>query len=100
MFGRPKPALRVEVTVQGLLGAAYLSVLATVTLPAGATVRDLLAELTRMGELDPDAYAALRDVPAPLTLLVNGEAVTGRGRARTRLADGDAVTILTPVAGG
>lgn len=102
IFGKRKtaPPVRVELTVQGLLGTTYLSVLATIEVPGGASLRDALDALRRRGELDPEAHALLRDVPEPLTLLVNGAPVTGRGRAKTRLADGDQVTILTPVSGG
>lgn len=92
--------MHVEIVIQGMLAGRYVSVAQTVTLPEGAGVRDALKRLHAQGTLDDDAYDVLRGVPAPLTLLVNGEGVVGRGREKRALAAGDQVTVLVPVSGG
>ena len=61
----------------------------TVALPAGASVADLLAELGPDIGLDPRQLAGV-------AVAIAGE-VVGHSRA---LADGEAVTLVLPVAGG
>ena len=81
------PALDVTVSVR--LGARLGAGRRSVRLGAGATVADLLDALAPQLELDPrqlDGIAAA----------IGGE-VVGHGRP---LADGDAVVLVLPVAGG
>lgn len=92
--------MHVEIAIQGMLAGRYVSVAESIEVPEGADVRDLLAELRRQDFLGHETYAVLRDVPEPLTLLVNGEGWVGRGREKRPLAAGDRVTILVPVSGG
>ena len=98
--GKDGPPVRVGVSIQGLMGADYLSVIADLEMPAGSVVRDLVDELRKRGDVDDKVYAMLKGVKPPLTLLVNGNSLAGRKRDRTRLSDGDKVTIMTPATGG
>ena len=101
LFGKKSRAgLRVEIVIQGMLAGRYVSVVEVVEVPEGADVRAALKRLHAQGTLDDEAYAVLRGVPTPLTLLVNGDHVGGRGREKRALAAGDHVTILVPVSGG
>jgi sulfur carrier protein ThiS len=79
----------VTITVSVRLGARLGPGQRTVRLPDGATVADLLAALGP--DLDLDARQL-----ASVAVAVAGE-VVGHGRA---LADGEAVTLVLPVAGG
>ena len=103
IFGRSKPEgppVRVEVRIHGVLGARYLAVHDQAEAPAGVTVRDLVERLRAEGKLDEETYRVVAGVRPPLTLLINGENVSRRGRDKTVLRDGDAVSIFTPVTGG
>ena len=103
IFGRNRPEgapIRVDVRVHGVLGARYVSVHDQAETPAGATVRDLVERLRAEGKLDEETYRVVAGVRPPLTLLINGENVSRRGRDKTVLRDGDAVSIFTPVTGG
>jgi molybdopterin converting factor subunit 1 len=79
-------------TVAVLLFASYADALGrdrvVVDLPAGASVRDLVDEIRRLPGAD-------RVPPAPL-VAVNQEYAA----AQRRLAPGDEVAIIPPVAGG
>ncbi|MBM3956518.1 MAG: MoaD/ThiS family protein [Gemmatimonadetes bacterium] len=97
---RTGATIHVEAVVQGPFVGRYRSVVASADLPEGATVRDLLDALRRSGELDAEAHAALRGVPPPLLLLINGDSVCTRNRHRTVLRDGDRVSLLVLVPGG
>jgi sulfur carrier protein ThiS len=77
------------ITVSVRLGARLGPGQRTVQLPAGATVADLLAALGPDLELEPGQLAGV-------AVAVAGE-VVGHGRV---LADGEAVTLVLPVAGG
>ena len=94
------PPIRVDATIQGMIGARYLSVAESIKLPGGAQIRDLIGALKDAGKLDADACRALKGVRPPLVLLLNGDSLADKGREKRALADGDRVTILTPVAGG
>jgi molybdopterin converting factor small subunit len=103
IFGRKKPdgpPIRVDVRVHGVLGARYVSVHDEAQVPAGTTVRDLVERLHAEGKLDDETFQVVAGVRPPLTLLINGENVSRRGREKTDLRDGDAVSIFTPVTGG
>jgi sulfur carrier protein ThiS len=81
------PTARVTVSVR--LGARLGPGQRSVRLPDGATVADLLAALGPDLDLDPRQVASV-------AVAVAGE-VVGHGRV---LADGEAVTLVLPVAGG
>jgi molybdopterin converting factor small subunit len=103
IFGRKRadgPPVRVEARILGTIGPRYLSVQEQAELPPGSTVRDLLESLRENGKLDEEAYGWVASLRPPLTLLINGTNAARRGRDKTTLADGDVVTILTPITGG
>jgi molybdopterin converting factor small subunit len=96
----PGPPIRVEARIHGTLGARYVAVHDSVELGAGSTVGDLVRRLRAAGTLDDETFAVIDGVRPPLTLLINGENVARRGREKTALKDGDAVSIFTPITGG
>jgi len=73
----------------------------TLDLPAGATVRDALAELARR---HPAAKRQLFEsdgtVRRSVNALVNGENVRFRRQYETTLRDSDRLSILPPIGGG
>jgi sulfur carrier protein ThiS len=77
--------LTVSVRLGGRLGPAHR----TVRLAAGVTVAELLAALGPDLQLEPRQLAGV-------AVAISGE-VVGHGRA---LADGEAVVLVLPVAGG
>lgn len=97
---KPGPPITVEVSIQGVIGERYLSVVAEVSLDQGSTVKHLINHLEREGQLDREGYRTVRGVNPPLQLLINGNQLTGRRREKTELMNGDTVLIFTPVSGG
>ncbi len=80
-----EPPVTVDVRLGARLGPGRRSV----TLPAGATVADLVAALAPELGREPEALAGV-------AVAVRGE-VVGRGHV---LRDGESVALVLPVAGG
>ena len=94
------PSIQVEAKIIGIIAGRYLSVVENVALADGSSIKDLLSELHKSGRLDETAYRQIKGIKPPLTLLVNGAPINGRGREKTKLASGDSISILTPLTGG
>lgn len=85
--------------IKTLLGRDRLDV----SLPAGATVADLLARLVEFGGSRLAPYFAEpkeKSAHAPLRVMVNGRDVTVLQGRQTVLTDGDDVLVFVPIAGG
>jgi molybdopterin synthase sulfur carrier subunit len=85
--------------IRQIMGAAELEL----TLPGGATVRDLIVHLEKeKGEgfapyaIEPEQSTAY----APLRVMVNGRDVLPGQYRETALEETDSVLIFTPIAGG
>ncbi len=94
-----KVKVRSIALIKSLLGGSDLEV----DLPEGATVDDLMARLTAIG--DPALASHLappqeESAHAPLRILINGRDITVLDGRRTVLADGDDVLVFIPIAGG
>lgn len=85
--------------IRSLLGAGELEV----TLPEGATIEDLIGELTEISGPAIVPYLAPpkeESAHAPLRIMVNGRDITVLDGRRTVLAEGDDVLVFIPIAGG
>ena len=92
------PKIRVHVLVKGRVGAGWVDIDRSVSLPEGATLGDLLVAAERRGVPIRAALAGsphLRD-----TLMLNGERCPVADNRARALADGDRVYLLAPLAGG
>ena len=94
--------MKVQVDATGQLRTAAGWGEATVELEDGTTLRGLLERLAaNTGALRPHLFDEEGRVQPSLLLVVNGAAVAGgAGAAAARLADGDRVSLMPPVAGG
>ena len=73
----------------------------TLTLPAGATVRTLLAELTRRYEgLDEHLFATPETLHALVNILKNSRNIQFLAGLETVLDDGDVIAMFPPIGGG
>ncbi|GAG41480.1 unnamed protein product, partial [marine sediment metagenome] len=66
----------------------------------GDRIKDLLKRLRREGTLEPSAVRFILGRNSTVTLLQNGNRLDMPDGAGAPLADGDTISILTPVAGG
>lgn len=92
------PRIRVRVVLKGRVGEGWESVDETFALPEGATLGQLLDEAERQGVGLRDAIAQSRHLRH--TLMLNGERCPLAENEGRRLADGDQVYLLSPLAGG
>ena len=99
LFTRAAPGgIRVHVLLKGRIGAGWYDVDEQLALPAGATLGDLLTAAEARGIA---LRRALADSPhLRHTLMLNGERCPVDENLGRRLADGDEVYLLAPLAGG
>jgi len=99
LLGRdPSEKIRVHVMLKGRTGAGWHEVDERVSLPPGATLGELLDAVERRG-------VRLREIidGSPHlghTLMLNGERCPLDENTDRRLADGDEIFLLAPLAGG
>jgi sulfur carrier protein ThiS len=92
------PTIRVHILIRGRIGDGWIDVDDAIRLPEGATVRDLIAAAERRGI--PLAAAIEKSPHLAHTLMLNGERSPVTEHGDRRLADGDEVFVLSPLAGG
>ena len=92
--------IQVSLDVRAFIEGGMVRVSIDVQAREGDTLKGLLKRLRREGAIDPSLVRyILRGNPA-VTLLRNGSRLQMPQAAGTHLADGDALAVLTPVAGG
>ena len=101
LFGRQRSEpIKVKLHVRAFIDGRMLRVAADADAQKGDRLKDLLKRLRRAGTLDSSVVRqVLRGNPAVMVLR-NGERLTMPGAANEILADGDEVSVLTPMAGG
>lgn len=85
--------------IKTLLGRGEMEL----TLADGATIDDLLAELTEIGGEKLAPYVRVpkeESAHAPLRVMVNGRDIAVLAGRKTVLKEGDEVLIFIPIAGG
>ncbi|MFM8411019.1 MAG: MoaD/ThiS family protein [Alphaproteobacteria bacterium] len=91
-------SIRVHVMLKGRAGSGWHDVDEVLSLPAGATLGDLLDAADREGI---GLRAAIEESPhLRHTLMLNGERCPVDENLGRTLADGDEVYLLAPLAGG
>jgi molybdopterin converting factor small subunit len=100
-FGRKQTkaiqvSLNLRVVVEGRMVRASVDAQAH----EGERIKDLLKRLHREGTLEPSVVRFLLKRNSAVTLLHNGNRLDMPKGASSPLADGDTLSILTPVAGG
>jgi sulfur carrier protein ThiS len=96
--GDSAPRIKVQVILSGRIGAGWMDVDRTFSLPEGATLGALLDETERHGISLRAAIAASPHLR--YTLMVNGERCPIDEHLERRMRDGDQVYLLAPIAGG
>lgn len=90
--------IRVHVLVRGRIGAGWEDVDRTFSLPRGSTLAELLDEAARQGV--PLRRMVEKSPHLRHTLMLNGERCPLDDGFERRLADGDELYLLAPIAGG
>ncbi len=94
-----KIVVRSIALIKTLLGQGEMEL----ELADGATIDDVLAELTEIGGEKLAPYVRVpkeESAHAPLRVMVNGRDIAALAGRKTTLADGDEVLIFIPIAGG
>ena len=98
LAGGEAGAIEVRVVLKGRVGPGWVDVDRRIALPAGATLGDLIERAEREGIA---MRAALEQSPHLAdTLMWNGERCAVAAHRERRLAQGDEIYLLGPLAGG
>lgn len=92
------PKIRVRVYIHGRIGEGWRKVDRTLSLPAQATLHDLIQRADHLGL---DLSGAIEASPhLRHTLMLNGERCPLQDNLQRELEDGDEIFLLAPIAGG
>jgi molybdopterin converting factor small subunit len=100
-FGkRQTKTIRVSLNLRAFVGGRMVRASLDAQAREGDRIRDLLKRLGREGTLEPSVVRFILERKSVVTLLQNGNRLDMPKGASAALADGDTLSILTPVAGG
>ena len=100
-FGKKQTkAIRVSLNLRAVVGGQMVRVSLDAQAHEGDRIKDLLKRLRREGTLEPSVVRFILKRSSTVTLLQNGNRLDMPKGASSPLADGDTLSILTPVAGG
>jgi molybdopterin converting factor small subunit len=100
-FGRRQArAIRVSLNLRLFVGERMVRASVEAHAREGERIKDLLKRLRGEGTLEPSVVRLVLGRSSNVTLLHNGNRLDMPRGANSRLADGDTLSILTPVAGG
>ena len=100
-FGRKRPkTLRVSLNLRAFVGGQMVRASLEAQAHEGDRIKDFLKRLRREGTLEPSVVRFILKRNSAVTLLQNGNRLDMPKGASAPLADGDTLSILTPVAGG
>ena len=100
-FGKKQTkTLQVSLNLRVFLGEQMVRASLDAQAHEGDRIKDLLKSLRREGTLEPSVVRFILKRNSVVTLLQNGNRLDMPKGASAALADGDTLSILTPVAGG
>jgi molybdopterin converting factor small subunit len=100
-FGRKQAqAIQVSLNLRAFVGEQMVRASLDAQAYEGDRIKDLLKRLRREGALEPSVVRLILKRNSVVTLLHNGNRLDMPKGTSAALADGDTLSILTPVAGG
>ena len=102
LFSRKKQTknIRVSLNLRVFIGQRMVRASVEAKAHEGDRIKDFLKRLRREGTLEPSVVRFILRRSSSVTLLQNGSRLDMPKGASSALADGDTLSILTPVAGG
>lgn len=101
LFGRKRThAVRVSLNLRAFIGGRMVRLSLDTQADKGNRLKDLLKQLSREGAVDASVVRHIVKGGAGVTVLQNGQRLSMPEAANARLADGDEISVLTPMAGG
>ena len=98
--GRTRSVIKVEIRIIVLISDRYVNEIIEVSVPKGSTLKHLLKTAWKQRNLEKNVYDFVRGLKPPLSIILNGTPVEDSDRKTLQLADGDKITLFTPVSGG
>jgi molybdopterin converting factor small subunit len=98
--GKSARTIQVSLNLRVFIGERMVRASVDAQAREGDRIKDFLKRLGREGSLEPPVVRFILKRTSPVTLLHNGNRLDMPRGASSRLADGDTLSILTPVAGG
>jgi molybdopterin converting factor small subunit len=93
-------AIQVSLNLRAFVGGRMVRASIDARAHEGDRIKDFLKRLRREGTLEPSVVRFILKRSSTVTLLHNGNRLDLPKGAASPLADGDTLSILTPVAGG
>jgi molybdopterin converting factor small subunit len=101
LFGRKRAdPIRVTLNVRAFLDGQMVRLRLDAQASEGDRLRDLLKQLSREGTVDASVARFVLKGTRGVTVLHNGQRLPMPEGANAPLADGDELSVLTPMAGG
>lgn len=101
LFGKkPAEPIRVTLNVRAFIEGRMVRLRLDAAPSNGAKLSDLLKQLGREGAIEASVVRYILKGSRGVTVLQNGRHLPAREAASTPLADGDELSVLTPLAGG
>jgi len=97
---KQRKKIQVSLNLRAFVGGRMVRASVDAQAHEGERIKDFLKRLRRQGTLEPSVVRFILKRNSAVTLLKNGNRLDMPGGAGAALADGDTLSILTPVAGG
>jgi len=95
-----KAQINVHIKVAGFVDRKMVTADFEIEAPEGVKLKKLLSLADKSGELPGKVIKKILGMPRPPTVLLNGDSLDLPAGLKLVVADGDEVSVMTPMAGG
>jgi len=95
-----RPNITVELNIIAFIANEYINDTIRISVPHGSTLKQLLKTAKQQGKIKKGVYHTIRGLRPPVSLIVNGDNMENIKKTASPVADGDKITVFTPLSGG
>lgn len=94
------PLIAVDISIIAMMKDQYVNEVFTVSVPQGTSIRKLLKIARAQNLMNRDIFKFVKKLAPPISLIINGTNVAKNKSSKYSVAQGDQITIFTPLSGG
>ncbi len=94
------PLVKVEISIIAMIKDQYVNEVFSISVPKNSSIQELMKKAKEQGMIKKEVYGFVKKLRPPISLIINGENVTKFKKNKHPLAEGDTITIFTPLSGG